>query len=431
MANALHIPQESAGGERPVAPVRMGFAALAERLSKAQGNSDPALAARVVELRAALDAANTLTRQFEHEGKWQESMKSNQEAQRLAGELNALLVLQDRFTLRIANALWVQRTYPLSPDFVALIDRFYGSGAATALDIGGDPEGSRRRINEWVEERTERRIRDLIPDGALAPVIRLVITNAIYFKGEWTIPFDERNTRPEPFHGGDGRTADAMMMRDAWRNGGSYAAFTGTGEYFDTPSMVPADEASRPPTYPDDAGFQVLQLPYKGGDVAMVFLLPRSEQGLAALESKLDAATLDGWMAKLAARTVDTTIPRFKLEWDGEMSGPLQRLGMVRAFVRPDLPGGAQFGGMTTSHLITDQLYIATVFHKAWIEVAEKGTEAAAATAVLMAPGRAIEQPPPMVPFTPQFRADRPFLFLIRDTATGAILFMGRMKNPG
>lgn len=281
-----------------------------------------------------------------------------------------------------------------------------------------------------MEDRTEQRIKDLIPSGALTALTRLVITNAIYFQGQWTVPFQEASTRPQDFTRGDGTLTSVRMMNDPWRSSGSYAAFTGAGEFFETPIQIPANEAQRPPTYPDDAGFQMLQLPYKGGDLAMVFLLPRSARGLSALEDLLTQANLSAWLARLEQRAVDTEIPRFKLEYQAEMSGTLRGLGMRRAFVSPENPGGAEFGGVTTSSDLLQQLFISAVLHKSWVEVSEKGTEAAAATAVMMAPAGAAMEPRVMVPFTPRFRADRPFLFLIRDTGSGAILFMGRMNDP-
>lgn len=431
MAAVLHFPIDPASDGRAITSVHNGFAALARQLAAAQGNTDPGTEARIATLRATLDAANARSRELSAKGdRWQEAMKAHEEATQAANELNALLSTVDRFDLRIANALWVERTYPLSPAYSATIDQHYGSGAAHALDIVGDTERARQRINGWVEDHTEKRIKDLIPSRALTPDTRLVITNAVYFKGQWTVPFSESNTRQEKFTKSDGSAIDVRMMNDSWRGDGSYAAFTGKGEFFDTPVQVPVEEAERPPTYPDDAGFQVLQLPYKGGDLAMVLLLPRTAAGLPALERQLSADAFDGWMRKLSPRAVDTSIPRFKLEYESEMSGALKALGMKRAFVTPELPGGAQFPGMTTSTELLKQLFIGAVLHKAWVEVAEKGTEAAAATAVMMPPAGAAPQRVTMVPFIPQFRADRPFLFLIRDTKSGAIIFMGRVANP-
>lgn len=430
MMSVLHAPTSVPPGDRAVTWLHEGFAILTRELTAAQGVADGATRARIADLRAALEEANTKTRSLEASGHWRDAAVSHEDARRLAGDLNALLGSVDRFDLRIANALWVERSYSLAPAYVATIDRFYGSGAANVLDIAGDPEGARRRINDWVEGKTERRIRDLIPSGMLSAVTRLAITNAIYFKGEWTVPFAESLTRTEPFTRGDGTLGEARMMSDPTRGDASYAAFTGTGEYFETPTEVPVREADRPPTYPDDAGVQIVQLPYKGGDVAMVLLLPRSSDGLPSLTARLDAESLAAWLDRLVVRTVQTSLPKFTVESQAELSVPLKELGIRRAFISPDNPNGAQFPGMNPSEDPAHQLFIGAVLHKAWVEVSERGTEAAAATAVMMAPGGAMPEQPKMIPFVPVFRADRPFLFLIRDTKSGAILFMGRVTAP-
>lgn len=430
--NALfHLPAAGAGGARPISAVHEGFAALERALDEARGRSDPAVRRRIDELRGALDAAHALVEQLQSDRDidWDAVSNASREAERLASELSALLAAVERFDLRIANALWVHRSYPLAPGFVEMIDRFYGAGSATPLDMVGDPEGSRKQVNHWVEERTERRIKDLLPPGMISGLTRLIITNAVCFRGEWSTPFNEERTLTEPFRRADGSMVDVRMMIDRRRVDGAYAAFTGAGEFFETPAMVPAKAAARLPTYPGDDGFQVLQIPYKGGALAMTVLLPRSVDGLPALEAMLSAGALDEWLARLQKRPVDAAMPRFRLETTEDLSAALQRLGMRRAFTNPLDPGGAQFHGMCASSDPVQQLFLGPVLHKAWVEVTEKGTEAAAATAVLGAAASAAS-PQPMIPFTPQFRADRPFLFLVRDTTSGAILFMGRMIDP-
>lgn len=431
MAAVLRFPTDGIAGSRGITAVHQGFTSILNRLASGQGKSDPGIEDRIASLRRQLQAANARTSELASKGEqWKEVNESQEEAERVASELNALLAAVDRFDLRIANALWVERAYPLAPAFTAEIDRHYGTGAARSLDFRGDPEKARRQINGWVMEQTEQRIADLIPPGVLTPEIGLVITNAIYFRGQWRVPFEEQQTRDEPFTSADGRTVDVRMMNDSWRGDGSYAAFTGTGEHFETPTEVPVEQSERPPTYPDDAGFQMLELPYKGGDLALVLLLPRTAQGLPALEAQLNAERLHAWLGQLAPRAVDASIPRFKLEFQAELSGALRALGMQRALTSPERIGGAQFSGMTTSAHLLHQLFIGAVIHKAWVEVNEKGTEAAAATAVIMPVAGSASAPPILVPFIPQVRANRPFLFLIRDTRIGVILFMGRVSNP-
>jgi serpin B len=208
-----------------------------------------------------------------------------------------------------------------------------------------------------------------------------------------------------------------------------YAAFGGDGAFFDTPTRVPFGSDIDPKkVYPDERGFTLLEIPYKGGEVSMVLIAPRSADGLAGLEKKLTSANVRTWIGKLQQRAVHVFVPRFKLETKYALEKSLQAMGMVRAFEDPRLPDGAQFDGMSASEDPAQKLYVSKVLHKAFVEVNEKGTEAAAATAVIMA--RPKEAVPQSVPFTPTFRADRPFVFLIRDVKTGSILFVGRMMNP-
>jgi len=171
----------------------------------------------------------------------------------------------------------------------------------------------------------------------------------------------------------------------------------------------------------------VLELSYKGGEVSMVVLLPRAAGGLEALEKKLTAENLATWVGKLRQRSVHVYLPKFKVETKYDLGQALQGLGMVRAFKDARQPGGAQFDGMSQSQDPAQKLYVSKVLHKAFVEVSEKGTEAAAATAVMMPKAEAA---PATVPFTPTFRADRPFLFLVRDRQSGSVLFLGRVLNP-
>lgn len=429
MAGALHFPAAT-GGSRTVAPVHQGYQALARRFAAGAGTADPQMRQRLQTLREQLNEANRQAENFDHKGDWKNAREAQQKAQKLADELNALLPQVDRYDLRVANALWVDGSLPLVPAYVQTIDRFYGTGGVTPMNFAGDPDGSRVRINTWVEDHTERRIKDLIPPGGLSPDSRLVITNAVYFLGQWDRPFHDLGTKEADFTLEGGGKSRVMLMHDTWRYDVPYAAFNGNGTVFATPQKVPKDETKRPATYPDDAGFTMIELPYKGGDLSMLVIAPRTPDGLAALESKLDAASLSLWVSTLERRTVDTSVPRFKLAFEHEMSSELRSLGMRRAFHPPGTPGGADFSGMKSSDVPTQQLFIDSVRHKAWVEVNEKGTEAAAATSIAMSVGAMARKPEEMVPFTPVFRADHPFLFLIRDTKTGLVLFIGRVAAP-
>ncbi|MBD3366842.1 MAG: serpin family protein, partial [Candidatus Eisenbacteria bacterium] len=263
----------------------------------------------------------------------------------------------------------------------------FGAGFNT-VDFVRDTEKARTRINGWVEDETNDRIENLIPRGALDSSTVLVLVNAIYFKGDWKQKFDEEATREAPFMSpGEATTVDMMHRVDDY----GYLA--------------------------DDAA-QVLELPYQGGDLAMTVILPTDESdgALAALESSLTPELLADWFAGLSERKVDVSLPRFTIHWGTEELGDdLRALGIVEAFK----PGTADFSGIAGNR----ELFISKVLHKAFVDVNEEGSEAAAATAVGIA-RTSIPEPPPV------FRADRPFLFLIRDRGTGAILFMGRLASP-
>ncbi|HPF37472.1 MAG TPA: serpin family protein [Phycisphaerae bacterium] len=429
MARTLDYPEAGGDPNARMTEIHAGFAAMRRRFIAAAGAGNDDIRKRINALKKKLEDSNREARELERSRDWQAANRAARKSGELAGELNDLLSQVDRFELSSANALWVDQRFPLLANYTDRIDQFYESGGATPLDFRGATESSRRRINGWVEEHTSNRIRDLIPRGKLSPDTGLVITNAIYFLGQWATPFDRGDTRDEEFLKADGVTRTVDMMRDSSRADTTYAAFNGDGSFFDTPRKIPAEVGSRPPTYPDDAGFTMIELPYKGDELVMTILAPRTADGLAAIESKLDAETLNGWLAKLVRRETHVRIPRFNVESSLDMGVALQSMGMKRAFVSPPLQGCADFSGMSQSRIPREQLFIGAVLHKAWVQVNEEGTEAAAATAVLMAVGAAAPRVD-MLPFTPEFRADRPFLFLIRDRVSGVILFVGRINDP-
>jgi serpin B len=293
------------------------------------------------------------------------------------------------YQLSVANALWGQTGYPFRPDFLSRQQDRFGAGL-TPLDFKADPEQCRGTINRWVEQKTKNRITDLIPAGAIDEATRLVLTNAIYFKGTWQDQFKPMWTKDAPFRLADGTTKPTPMM-------------TRTATY----------------QYTEADGLQLLQLPYKGGELAMVVVLPATPDGLPAAEAKFTAETLAKWTAALAPHEVVVKLPKFKLDVRTKPVPALKELGIRAAFTRQ-----ADFGGMSDDR---DGLFISDVLHKAFVAVDEEGTEAAAATAVVMATPAAapIKRPEPKV-----FTADRPFLFLIRDVQHGTVLFVGRLTNP-
>jgi serpin B len=289
------------------------------------------------------------------------------------------------FELSVANALWGQQGLPFRKEFLDLTQKQYGAGLNT-VDFN-NPEQARQTINRWVEQHTKDRIKDLFAPGSLQRSTGLVLTNAIYFKGQWKQKFEEKMTSPQPFHLGSGRDVQAPLMH----KGGRFAYFA-------------------------NDKLQAVELPYGGGDVSMVVLLPKSADGLGALEQSLDAATVDGWLGKLRSMPGDVYLPRFKMTDEFDLTQTLQDMGMKAAFT-----GRADFSGMLT----TEPLMIGKVVHKAFVEVNEEGTTAAAATGVAMVRASA---PAKEERFT--FRADHPFVFLIRDAKSGSVLFVGRVANP-
>lgn len=288
------------------------------------------------------------------------------------------------FQLTVANRLWGQKDYGFLPEFTKIGQDYYRAGLEE-VDFINASEAARKTINAWVEQQTKDKIKDLIGPGVLNDQTRLVLTNAIYFKAPWLSPFRPEATKPEPFHLANGSSIRTPMMHANQR------------------LQFAAHET-----------FTMLQLPYEGHGQSMLVLLPNKKDGLGTLEKQLNAETLAKWLEKLSTHEVDVKLPKFKVTAAIKLNDTLKEMGMKDAFVF----GKADFSGMATR----EKLYISAVLHKAFVDVNEAGTEAAAATAVVIA---ARSEPPPAT-----FHADHPFVFLIRDNATGSILFAGRLADP-
>jgi len=287
------------------------------------------------------------------------------------------------FRLNIVNAIWGQKGYHFLATFLDLLAENYGAGLRIQ-DFVGAPEESRITINNWVSDQTEGRIRDLIPQGVIDELTRLVLTNAIYFNAAWQYPFDEDLTSDGSFYPLDGGEVTVPMMRQTELLG-----------------------------YAEGDGYQAVELLYDGGELSMVILLPAPGQ-FEAFEGALDAQQVDGIIDRLEQRQVALTMPKFEFESSFGLKEALAEMGMPVAFSE-----SADFSGMTGNR----DLFIADVIHKAFVSVDEAGTEAAAATAVVMALTS--------VPDTPvEVTVDHPFVFLIRDIETDTILFVGRIVNP-
>lgn len=291
------------------------------------------------------------------------------------------------FELAVANALWAQEGYPFLPACIDLVTKSYHAEART-LDFRNETERARVTINEWVEKQTREKIKDLLEPGVLDSLTRLVLTNAIYFKGDWASQFDKEMTRNEPFILAGGEKVEVPMMHQ-------------TTEF----------------KYAENEDVQLLELPYAGDRLAMLVILPKARDSLSKVEMKLTGKHLDAWLPRMRMQEVVVALPKFKLILAFRLDKELLELGMSHALNVP--PGSADFSGLDG----TRDLFISAVVHKAFVDVNEEGTEAAAATGVVF---RATA----VMPSKPIFRADHPFIFAIRDTKTGSILFMGRVMDP-
>jgi serpin B len=298
-------------------------------------------------------------------------------------------------TLTIANRLFAQTGYDFRESFLTLVKQNYGA-AFEPLDFVADSSGATKHINQWVAGETHDRIRDLIPANALDETTRLVLANAIYLKAPWADPFSEGATKPEPFRVRGKTPVDVPMMRKEDRHFG----------------------------YAKMEGFAAVSVPYIGGELQFLVLVPDEVNGLHALESKLTADML-AQCAKLEGRDVDLHLPKFKFEPPTmALAEKLEALGMKSAFNQPR--GSANFDRMAPRKP-DDYLYISQVFHKTFIAVDEKGTEAAAATAVAMmrATSAIIKKTEPI-----EVKVDRPFFYAIQNVPSGVCLFLGRVTDP-
>jgi serpin B len=288
------------------------------------------------------------------------------------------------YKLNVANALWGQKGYTFEAPFLNATGKYYG-GALKLVDFAGNPDAARVEINTWVEDHTAKMIRNLIPHGAISADTPLVLTNAIYFKGNWASQFEPEATKVEPFNVSKTVKVQTPMMQQ-------------TGRF----------------RFVRENGVAAIELPYADNDLSMIAILPDGD--IDKMGESLSLDEIKQLCVDMFSQKVDVILPRFKMEAGYGLGGMLSEMGMPDAFSRQQ----ADFSAMTSQR----KLYISKVLHKARIEVNEEGSEAAAATSVgmvEMARQRDVNE---------VFRADRPFLFMIIHNSTGAILFMGRLSNP-
>jgi serpin B len=315
---------------------------------------------------------------------------SNEELHAAFAELEAQLgTIQKKgnVALHAANSLWPQEDYPFLPEYLALLEKYYGV-AVTPVNYKTEAEEARAIINGWVDQKTNKAIRNLIGPGVLDSLTRLVLANAIYFKGNWARQFKEASTKDAPFY----------LTRE---------------KAVQAPLMTQQEEFG----YTESEDLQALELPYVDGDLSMLVLLPREVDGLQEIEKALTVDSLKKWTDRLPKREVRVFLPRFTFTSQFRLEETLTAMGMPDAFD----PNKADFSGMDGRR---GWLFIGAVIHKAFVDVNEEGTEAAASTAVAIGLTSAPGAQPPI------FRADHPFLFLIRDNHTGSILFIGRLADP-
>jgi serpin B len=310
-------------------------------------------------------------------------------------------------TVNTANRLWFDEDTKLLPDYMAFVQKYYGGGAER-VDFRENAEGSRKTINDWVAQKTRNKIKGLLRRGNVTLATRLVLTNAVYFNSAWREPFRENLTKEEPFHTGKDRTGE-----DRWKN---VLTMRRTGFFI----------------YGEAPKLQLLKLPYRIPGFSLLILLPRENEAftqLEDLEQKLSSRELAAWVASMKRRNVSLWLPKFKNEGRYSLKDVLQTLGVKLAF-----SGDADFSGMVEDTRGKDKggdkggdIRIDSVIHQTFIDLDEKGTEAAAATAVAMITSTALpretEQPI-------DFHANHPFIYCLMDDITGTILFMGRLVEP-
>ena len=309
----------------------------------------------------------------------------NLRRENFASIYNQLNKTDAKYKLNTANALWVQQDFKLLDDYTNTIETYY-DGKATNVDFAGATEQARQTINGWVEDKTNNKIKNLFPQGSLTPLFRLVLTNAIYFKGTWVKQFDKNDTRNENFRVSSDKTVKVPMMR-----------------------IIDKDAKFN---YAETKNLQILEMPYEGEDLSMLVLLPKNDD-ITSLEESLTVKNLNDWKSQLKEQRVNVFMPKFTFDTKYFLKENLKEMGMPLAFSE-----AADFSGING----TKSLFIQIVVHQAFVDVNEEGTEAAAATGI----GFGMTS----VPRIAVFRVDHPFIFIIQQKDTGNILFLGKVIDP-
>jgi len=445
MRQALAIPQNLSN-----AAYQQGTAAIAKGITTAA--DDPA----TVKMRQQLAALEKELAAARKKGLYlgeKEAIK----------KINALTPQLDTNKYRLANSIWLEKTYPVSPTYVQGVHKYYGTGKAYLSDFQNQPDICRLQINRWVEQNTENKIKNILLPGSITPLTRLVVANAIYFKGDWFEPFEERQTKDKEFTLSSGEKINTpTMMRGL--EVGAYAGFNDDGSFFETPDETyhlyqdaakrAAHNATAPgetrtaeellkeaqdlvakmnarPQYPGNGGFQVARIPYRGKKLAMLLFVPIGNQGANACAKKLTSQVFANCRKTLEKRDVNLELVKFKMEQTVQLNDSLRAMGIKEAFTTQ-----ADFSGIRKDN--KKEIFISTAIHKTFVEVNEKGTEAAAATIFAECSSAAPRmnfdfklQPLYYTqPFTPECKTSRPFLFFIVERSYGTILFAGKIEKP-
>jgi serine protease inhibitor len=420
MGNVLRFPATAADPTNRKRPwVTSGpmhaFAELNRSLVDRDVPVTEAQRAELLELERQLNVVQSRIRPASP-GFWRDDFATERD---LVDQVNAWRTRLHEFEMMVANAAWVDERFPLRPEYSAAMTEHFGAGLFS-VNFHKNADEARRRVNAWVAERTRNRIAAVLPPGLLTHETRLVLTNAVYFRGEWLHPFHEYLTKHEDFTSATGVTTKGPLMSISAEF--RFAEFRPDGTLNEL-EKAPAPAGSfyafawKLPDNPD--GVKVVEIPYKGDRLTFVALLPEKPEGITALEARLDAATLTHWLDRTVSQEVELYLPRFQLESMSDLKADLSALGML-SLLSP--------GGLTgiSDGAESQFLSVTNLMHSVGIEVTEKGT-IAVATTVPAAAAAGILPDPPKPPAV--FRADHPFVFLIRDAKTGAILFIGRLAN--
>jgi serpin B len=292
-------------------------------------------------------------------------------------------------SLDYANSLWPQKGFEILPEYREILKTYHGA-SVTSLDYQLQPGEASQTINRWVEERTKGKIKDIIPPNAINSGTKMVLTNAICFRGDWEQKFEDDSTEDSEFFLSSDNSVKTRLMKRS-----------GTFNYADTGSL------------------QILEMSFAGGDLSMVALLPRERDGINLLEADLSSDNFKLWKNKMVSTKVLVHFPKFEITSSFDLSEALVSIGMVDAFSSKD----ANFDGIARRN--DSALYLSSVIHKAFVEVNEGGTQASASTSIMLSDGLSLSDPQIAV-----FRADHPLIFLIQENQTGTILFMGRVSEP-